>query len=36
MHCQLAPGSEMSWKIPVIVLMFLVAFAIAIAVQMAK
>lgn len=33
MHCQAAAGSETSWKIPVIVLMFVAAFVLAIALQ---
>ena len=36
MHCQVAAGSELGWKVPVIVLMFIVAFIIAIAVQSIK
>jgi len=36
MHCQFTPGSELSWKVPVIVLMFIVAFVLAVALQLAK
>jgi len=36
MHCQVAKGNDMGWKIPLIVLMFIIAFAIAIAAQSIK
>ena len=36
MHCQRAPANEMAWKIPVIVLLFVVAFAISVAIALAR
>jgi hypothetical protein len=33
MHCRATAGSDLGWKVPVIVLMFLLAFAVAVAVQ---
>jgi flagellar basal body-associated protein FliL len=35
MHCQIAAGSDLSWKIPLIVVLFLLALAISIAVHSA-
>ena len=36
MHCQAGAGSELGWKIPVIVLMFVVAIVLAVALQTLK
>jgi hypothetical protein len=36
MHCRGAAGSEMSWKVPLIVLMFIAAFVLAVALQAVK
>lgn len=33
MHCRGAAGSELAWKVPLIVILFVVAFAVAIALQ---
>ncbi|HWO18402.1 MAG TPA: hypothetical protein VNO30_06485 [Kofleriaceae bacterium] len=35
MHCQTAAGSDLSWKIPLIVVLFLLALAVSIAVHSA-
>lgn len=34
MHCQVAAGSDLSWKIPVIILMFIAAIVISVAIRM--
>jgi predicted amidophosphoribosyltransferase len=36
MHCKVGPTSELGWKVPVIVLMFVIAIAISIAIHSAR
>jgi hypothetical protein len=36
MHCGVAKGSDMGWKIPLIIAMFVLAFILAIALQAAR
>jgi predicted amidophosphoribosyltransferase len=35
-HCHAAMGSELSWKIPVIILLFVAAFVVSILIHMAR
>jgi predicted amidophosphoribosyltransferase len=35
-HCSAPPGSELAWKIPVIILLFALAFAVSIAVGLLR